>query len=124
MSDATLMSCLTPPGRAAIATLAVRGPLAWPITRELFQRIAKGPHHKTTSTPLPEAPPARTLWLGWLGERSGAADEVVLLVRESAPMPLLELHCHGGPEVVRLLQDQYQARGVQIVNWPEFQRRQ
>jgi tRNA modification GTPase len=119
----TFIACLTPPGRGAIATLALRGPLAWPITRELFQRINKRNNNTMTAAPLPEAAESGKLYLGWLGERSGAADEVVLFVRDSSPMPLLELHCHGGPEVVRLLQDQYQARGVQIVPWPEFQRR-
>ena len=32
----TLLARLTPPGKAAIATIAVRGPLAWDITRQLF----------------------------------------------------------------------------------------
>ena len=33
---ATQLASLTPPGKAAIATLAVRGPAAWPITRQLL----------------------------------------------------------------------------------------
>lgn len=120
MSDTTLISRLTPPGRAAIATLALRGPQAWPITRELFQRITKD---KSVPAPLPETPQAGTFWLGWLGQRAGGADEVVLLVRQISPTPLLELHCHGGPEVVRLLEDHYQERDVPAVPWPEFERR-
>jgi tRNA modification GTPase len=119
----TLMACLTPPGRGAIATLALRGPLAWRLTRELFQRSRARKTGPPVTTPLPEVPAPGTFWLGWLGDRTqGGADQVVLFLKETAPIPWLELHCHGGPEVIRLLQDLYQARGVQIVSWPVFVR--
>ncbi len=121
-SDDTLLTCLTPPGRGAIATLAVRGPSAWSITRELFQRVAKRQQHAHLTAPLPEVPTPGKFWLGWFGDRSAdGADEVVLFVRAVTPMPALELHCHGGPEVVRLLQEQYAARGVRIVPWQQFE---
>src|SRR5262249_10465983 len=86
----TYVACLTPPGRAAIATLAVRGPDAWRWLRELFP------------TPLPDVPELGTIHLGRIGI-ADAQDAVVLSVREAAPLAWLELHCHGGPEVVRQL---------------------
>src|SRR5439155_14905620 len=58
---------------------------------------------------------------GWLGDKGQGADEVVLLVKEVMPVPWLELHCHGGPQVVALLQEQLQARGVRTVDWPQFE---
>lgn len=114
-NQTTLLACLTPPGQGAIATLAVRGPRAWSVTRELFQQSGAGQ--------LPEGPRPGQFQLGWLGDRAkGAADEVVLLVKQVQPLPWLELHCHGGVEVVRLLQEHFEGRGVITVAWPEFER--
>src|SRR5688500_11726296 len=96
----TLIACLTPPGRGAVATLAVRGPLAWAVTRELFQ----------SGRDLPETPATGQTWVGRLGEES--RDDVVLAVTQVNTEPSLELHCHGGPEVVRYLQELYERRGV------------
>ncbi len=116
----TLCACLTPPGRAAIATLGLRGPAAWSIARALFQRRLLA--SQKTPASLPELPRPGDFWLGWFGSKSEGADEVVLLVKEFTPVPWLELHCHGGPEVVWLLQEQVQARGACIVPWSEFDR--
>jgi tRNA modification GTPase len=101
----TLLACLTPPGKAAIATLGVRGPTAWAITRQLFQP-AKGV--------LPEEPTEGKYWHGKLGQDH--ADQVILAVKQTS----LELHCHGGVEVVRMLQELYAERGVAIVPWQQF----
>jgi tRNA modification GTPase len=92
----TLIACLTPPGTAAIATLAVRGPRAWPITRSLFRGR------------LPENPVPGQFYLGRLGEDKGACDDVVLAVKPDH----LELHCHGGLEVVRFIEDLFTRQGA------------
>src|SRR5262245_774127 len=121
MNDTTVISCLTPPGRAAIATIGVRGPAAWAIARALFRRRTAA-KNDPPGAPLPEAPTPGKFWLGWLGDQaSGGADEVVLLVRQTTPEPWLELHCHGGPEVVRLLQKCFQTRGAREVPWQDFE---
>jgi tRNA modification GTPase len=109
----TWIACLTPPGRSAIATLGIYGPEAWHVTRELFQP-AKGQ--------LPEQPEAGRFWFGRLGEDArGGRDEVVLAVKQSAPRPSLEAHCHGGPEVVRMLLEIFAARGVDVCSWQEWE---
>ncbi len=108
----TFMSCLTPPGAGAIATLAVAGPDAWAITRAVFQPFGV--------FPLPESPQAGKFWLGRLGDEKSGADEVVLAAKHGLPDPLLELHCHGGIEVVRFLQEIYQAGGAHVVSWADF----
>ncbi|HZZ77008.1 MAG TPA: GTPase [Gemmataceae bacterium] len=101
----TQIACLTAPGKAAIATLAVRGPLAWSITRELFKPI-KGA--------LPaDAAPGRCS-LGKLGTQQ--ADDAILAVKSDC----IELHCHGGIEVVRMVQELYRARGAISVPWQAF----
>lgn len=120
--DPLLLTVLTPPGRGAIATLALRGPGAWNLARASIQR-AKASKNDTVPSPLPEAPAPGKFWLGWLGDQSkGGADQIVLLVKQIEPVPWLELHCHGGPEVIRLLQELLTERGAQLVSWPEFER--
>jgi len=102
----TWIACLTPPGQAAIATLAVHGPQAWQIVRPLFS-----PRSGAT---LPEVPSPGRFWLGRLGE--DVADEVVLTVKSPEAV---ELHCHGGREVVRLLVDLFTQRGLPCLSWSE-----
>jgi tRNA modification GTPase len=132
-------ACLTPPGVAALAVLAVRGPQAWSIARSLFQ-----PRSKSVS--LPDEPRPGQFWLGRFGVE--ALDEVVLAVKspgrsvgwvessrstaasvglEDSAHPTekpfcVEIHCHGGREVVRLLLETLEARGVQVCPWQEFER--
>jgi tRNA modification GTPase len=109
----TCIACLTPPGQAAIATLGLHGPAAWPVVQQLFQcRSGK---------PLPSTPSPGQFWLGRIGADLG--DEVVLAVKFTEPAAWLELHGHGGREVVRVLLEMFQARGLQLCTWQEFLRR-
>jgi tRNA modification GTPase len=118
LEAATQFAWLTPPGRGAIAVLAVHGARAWPVLRELFQPVS--------GRPLPESAngvePGR-FWLGWLGEAGhGQRDQVVLAVKQVNPCPTIEVHCHGGLEVARLLDDLFTARGLRRCSWEEFTR--
>ena len=106
MNMETIIACLTPPGKAAIATLGVRGPKAWDITCQLFQP-RKGS--------LPDAPDAGRFWFGRLG-----GDEVILAVKQCTPAPHLEIHCHGGIEVVRMIEELYVECGAVLVPWQQF----
>jgi tRNA modification GTPase len=56
--------------------------------------------------------------LGQIGTE--VADEIVLAVKGVQPVPWLELHGHGGREVVRLLLDLFRAHGFQECSWQEF----
>ncbi|HEV3084446.1 MAG TPA: GTPase [Gemmataceae bacterium] len=110
----TYAALLTPAGAGAIACLALHGPKAWEVVRSLFRpRSAAG-------SPLPEQPEVGPLWLGLLG--APAADEVVITIKQTAPA-LVEVHCHGGREVVRMLQELFATRGVPSCSWQEFLRR-
>lgn len=102
----TVLAILTPPGRSALATLALHGPDAWAAVRAHFQPA------------LPETPEPGRTWLGRLGR--DVADEVVLACKQAAPVPWVEIHCHGGPEVVRLLVELFAERGVAEIDWREF----
>jgi tRNA modification GTPase len=107
---ATWIACLTPPGQAALATLGLYGPRAWETLRKLFRLHSGGE--------LPNTPDAGRFWLGWLGDE--VADEVMVAVKRGNPMPLLEVHGHGGREVVRFLLELFRAQGLQIGSWEDF----
>jgi tRNA modification GTPase len=113
----TFVACLTPPGTGSIATLALRGPRAWEVVRQLFRPLS------SSAPPLPAEPEPGRVWLGRLGD--GLSDQVVL----TAPRPAgpggswVEVHCHGGREVVRLLLETFAAHGITRCTWQEIERR-
>ena len=96
-SGDTLVSVLTPPGSGAIATVALRGPIAWESVQRFF-RPAKGA--------LPSTPELDRVWFGNFGE--GTGDEVVLAVKAAEEF---KIHCHGGIRVVRWIAEQLVAAG-------------
>jgi tRNA modification GTPase len=104
------VAVLTPPGTGAIATVAVIGPAAWGVVRRRF-RPASG-------KPLPDAPPARRVWFGTIGD--GLGDEVVVALTREEPEPWVEVHCHGGRRVVRWLVEQFQQDGCHEVQWQDL----
>lgn len=110
------VACLTPPGRGAIASLGIRGPRAWTVVRELFERRRSD---QSQGPVLPVQAELGRVWFGRLGE-AGHSDEVVLAVRRSGPSPWLELHCHGGTEVVSMLLGVFHERGFQVCSWQEL----
>lgn len=105
----TEVTCLTPQGAGAIAVLALRGPAAGTIVRRLFRPASK--------KPLPESPRPGSTWLGRLGD--GAGDEVIVVTPHPAHPPRrgagwgadIEIHCHGGAQVVRWLTEQFVREG-------------
>lgn len=107
-----LAACLTPPGQSALATIGLHGPRAWLALRALFRLRSGGE--------LPETPIAGRFWLGRLGGE--VADEVVVAVKRTEPVPWLEVHGHGGREVVRFLLDHLREQGLHIVSWADFLR--
>ncbi|MBI1830651.1 MAG: 50S ribosome-binding GTPase, partial [Planctomycetes bacterium] len=52
-------------------------------------------------------------WFGKLG--LDAADDVLLAVKPEG----VEVHCHGGVQVVRMIEELYAERGVRVVSWQE-----
>jgi tRNA modification GTPase len=117
--DHTFVARLTPPGTGAIATLALRGPLAWQTVRRLFHFPGR------PGTSLPDVPPSGQFWLGRLADPSGGglADEVIVAARLTNPVPWVEVHCHGGTEVVRLLLEILQSQGLEPCSWQELEQR-
>jgi tRNA modification GTPase len=110
----TVVACLTPPGVGAIATVAIRGPTAWTLARSLFRPASKN------KPELPEQAEPGQFWFGRWGD--GLADEAVLTLKQHEPAPWLELHVHGGREVIRWLLETLAERGVRTCTWQEFHR--
>lgn len=121
MNTGTFMAVLTPSGRGAIATLALRGPRAWEIARALFQFFPRADTRDST-TQLPIEPSTGRFWVGRLGEAGkGGSDDVVLAVRQLEPLPWLEVHCHGGDQAIGFLQDIFAKHGVIACSWQELE---
>jgi tRNA modification GTPase len=109
----TWIACLSPPGQAALATLGLYGPRAWEALRKLFRR--------RSGSELPVEPTGGRFWLGRIGDE--VVDEVVAAVKQVEPVPWLEVHGHGGREVVRFLIDLFREQGLQLCSWEEFLRK-
>jgi tRNA modification GTPase len=109
----TWIACLTPPGQSALATLGLYGPRAWQTLRKLFRRRSGGE--------LSEQPVSGRFWLGRIG--GDVTDEVVVAVKQTEPAPWLEVHSHGGREVVRFLIELFREQGLQLCSWEDFLRR-
>jgi tRNA modification GTPase len=101
------VAVLTPAGTGAIATVAVVGPEAWQTVRSQFR--------PANEKPLPDQPAANQFWLGTLGD--GPGDEVVIAVKALDPEPWVEVHCHGGRQVVRWVVEQFARAGCIEVEW-------
>src|SRR5262249_28813097 len=108
----TWISCLTPNGQGAIATLALYGPDGWNAVRQFFRPRRDGE--------LPGAPQPDRFWLRRLGGE--VHDDAVLAVKRVEPACWLELHIHGGREVIRYLHELFVAHGLTSCSWPDFLR--
>jgi tRNA modification GTPase len=115
----TRVACLTPPGTGAIATLALRGPEAWNVLREVFTP-AKG-----TGKQLPPEAAKGQVWFGLIrrGQGDFPGEEIVATLVQQTPDPWVEVHCHGGREVVRSLLEMFGTQGVQVCSWQELEQR-
>ncbi len=122
MTRPPFVARITPPGTSALATLAARGEYAWAIVRKFFHPRTKKAKNQNTppAAPLPEIPTEGSSWFGQFGDEF--RDEVILVVTEGAPIPTVEIHCHGGSEIVRLLLDLLAREGCEIVPAKDFAR--
>lgn len=106
----TLVARLTPAGTGAVATIGIRGPRAWSLTQSMFT-----PHGR----PLAADPRVGHFRVGRFGGE--LADEVIVCVRQTEPSPRVDLHCHGGVQVVEHLLGQLIAQGCERSSAEAFQ---
>jgi tRNA modification GTPase len=111
LSRPTLAALLTAPGAAALAVIAIRGADAWRVISSRFEPLhARG-------WP-PERPQAGDVWLGHLrASERGLIDHVIVTVDRADDQTWLEVHCHGGREVVRWIFEILASDGIVAVPW-------
>ncbi|VTS04646.1 GTPase [Tuwongella immobilis] len=106
----TRVAQLTPPGSAAIATIALVGPESWRVVQTRFATHL--------GNRLPDQPTSGRTWFGRLGD--AIADEVILTVSAETPIPRVEIHCHGGRKIVELLMTMFESAGCIRCRWQEL----
>jgi tRNA modification GTPase len=106
-SDVNRASVLTPPGRGAVAVVAVTGPAGMAAVDQGFQ-AANGRR-------LFEQPLNRIVFGHW---SSGSHREEVVVVR-TAP-DSLEVHCHGGIAASERITGALQTAGCDILSWEDW----
>jgi tRNA modification GTPase len=111
MSEPTIFAVVTPPGRGAVATVAVRGLRAIEIVGRRFEAAA--------GRPLANFPPGRVV-IGSFRDPRGAAEELVVGLIGPGEV---EIHCHGGLAAVEAVAAALAAEGAQRLTpeawaWP------
>lgn len=101
----TVASLLTPPGRGAVATIAIDGPRAEQLVAAHFQPA-------TGSSGLIEGTVRFGRW-----PLSGAAEEVVVCL---VGPRRIEVHCHGGRMAAAAILETLSASGALVIEWPRF----
>lgn len=97
---------LTPPGRAAIATIAVTGPAAIATTSRFF--------HAASGTPLANIPENRIVFGRWSSAQDESLGEELCVCRTSPES--LEIHCHGGSSATAAILAALASAGVEVVS--------
>jgi tRNA modification GTPase len=104
------MALLTAPGAGAIATIALRGPTAYSLVRDL------------ALPPLPAEPQGGRVWLRRLqNAATDLSDEVVIAILGAGDEQSVELHCHGGRQATQWLVNLLAQRGAEECNWQELE---
>jgi tRNA modification GTPase len=102
------VAILTPAGRGAVATVAVRGDAALAIVQ---------PHFAAASQRCMSEPPAGRIQFGRFSSMGGSEEEIVAVV--ITPQEI-ELHCHGGPSAAEAIVQTLVAAGAVRMSWPEW----
>lgn len=99
---------MTPAGRGAVATVAVRGPRALAVVHPYF--LAASQRHLTEV-------PAGRIQFGRFRSTSGSQEEIVAVVIGPEE---IELHCHGGPAAADAIVQTLVAAGAVPIPWQQW----
>ena len=108
MNSKTTFTQVTPSGRAAIATIVVRGPNAINVVADFFESASK----KT----LTEVSINKILFGQWQAPHT-AAEDLVVCLRE---INVVEIHCHGGTAAAESISACLQSRGCVETSWQQL----
>ncbi len=107
-SRPTQVAVLTPPGRGAVATIAIEGPRAAELVAQYL--------HTRRPDAWARAEPGQIVVARWLADDG----EEIVACRHSAER--VELHCHGGRAAVERIVGELVARGAMLLDWREWVR--
>jgi tRNA modification GTPase len=113
-SGSNRVCVLTPPGRAAVATVLVEGEQAVAALSRRFRPVGR--------VSVDDAPLRRIVYGTWdkgdAGSSEGGPGEGVVVCR-TAPQRV-EIHCHGGKAAVHAIVDALTAAGLREADWCEW----
>jgi len=105
----TRAALLTPPGRSAVATVRVQGPLARDAVQANF--------HPRGKLSLAHADIRRVLFGLWTESPPDVAEEVVVC---RVQIECVDVHCHGGAAASARILRSLKNHGVVVSEWPEL----
>ena len=114
----TIVAPATPPGEGSVGIIRLSGPQSEEYLLKVFQR----------NTPTPTTMESHRLYFGKLVNHQGHFIDEVLAVVMRAPHSysgedIVEVHCHGGPHVVRSILDVFTEIGARTAKPGEFTQR-
>jgi tRNA modification GTPase len=116
----TIAAIATPPGESGLAVIRISGPRATAVADQVFCSARKLPTQLATA-------PSHTLHYGHIVREGRRLDEVLVAVmrapRTFTREDVVEVSCHGGVLVTRLVLDALLAAGARAAQPGEFSRR-
>ncbi|RME39643.1 MAG: tRNA uridine-5-carboxymethylaminomethyl(34) synthesis GTPase MnmE, partial [Deltaproteobacteria bacterium] len=115
-ADSTIVAPATPAGEGGLAVIRLSGPRAEAILRAVFQ---------PARLPCPFV--SRHLYYGHIVGADGPVDEVMAVLMKAPATftreDVAEIHCHGGPAIVRRLLELCLDHGAVMARPGEFTQR-
>jgi tRNA modification GTPase len=116
----TIAAIATPPGESGLAVIRISGPRATAVADQVFCSARKPPTQLATA-------PSHTLHYGHIVREGRRLDEVLVAImrapRTFTREDVVEVSCHGGVLVTRLVLDALLAAGARAAQPGEFSRR-
>jgi tRNA modification GTPase len=109
-AERSVFAELTPPGRAAVATIALEGPNALELVAQFFQ--------PASGAPLASFPIDRIVFGRWESAAATAPGEELCICRTSDRR--FEIHCHGGTAATGAIGQALQAAGAEQLSTQQW----
>jgi tRNA modification GTPase len=120
MSEDTIAAIATPLGEGGLAVIRISGPMALEVADRAFVPLGK-------SAVKPSAAPGHTIHYGKIMRQGRSIDEVMLAImrapRTTTREDVVEITCHGGFVVAKLVLDTVLDEGARLAEPGEFTRR-
>lgn len=117
-NEDTIVAIATPPGAGGVGIVRLSGNRAVPIAKAMFRLSRAGPHEGLDGVE------SHRLVHGWIESEGRTVDEALAVVmrapRSYTREDVVELHCHGGPLVLRTVVELALHAGARLAEPGEF----